>query len=100
MAQTGRIHEIATNEIPKGASGRPGTLDDSPYRWDIIEAPLAAVANQEKLLPAAFIGADGFGVTDAALRYLAPLIAGEAYPLFKNGLPDYVRLQNVAAPKN
>jgi hypothetical protein len=27
MAQTGRIHGIATNEIPKGASGRPGTLD-------------------------------------------------------------------------
>jgi 6-phosphofructokinase 1 len=35
----------------------------------------------------------------AALLYLAPLIAGEAYPLFKNGLPDYVRPQNVAAPK-
>jgi hypothetical protein len=27
MAQTGRIHEIATNEIPNGASGKPGTLD-------------------------------------------------------------------------
>jgi ATP-dependent phosphofructokinase / diphosphate-dependent phosphofructokinase len=30
---------------------------------------------------------------------LAPLVVGEAYPPFKNGLPDYVRLQNVAAPK-
>jgi hypothetical protein len=35
----------------------------------------------------------------AARRYLAPLIVGEAYPPFKNGLPDYVKLQNVAAPK-
>jgi 6-phosphofructokinase len=74
-------------------------ISDSPYRWDIIEAPLSAVANKEKLLPAEFISADGFGITEPARRYLAPLIVGEAYPPFKNGLPDYVRLQNVAAPK-
>jgi 6-phosphofructokinase 1 len=74
-------------------------ISDSPYRWDIIEAPLSAVANQEKLLPPEFISADGFGITDAARRYLAPLIVGEAFPPFKNGLPDYVRLQNVATPK-
>jgi 6-phosphofructokinase 1 len=74
-------------------------LSDSPYRWDIVEAPLSEVANQEKLLPRHFISADGFGVTAAARRYLAPLIASEAYPPFKDGLPDYVRLQNVATPK-
>jgi ATP-dependent phosphofructokinase / diphosphate-dependent phosphofructokinase len=72
---------------------------NSPYRWDIIEAPLSAVANQEKLLPSEFISADGFAITDAARRYLAPLIVGESFPPFKNGLPDYVRLQNVAVPK-
>jgi ATP-dependent phosphofructokinase / diphosphate-dependent phosphofructokinase len=43
--------------------------------------------------------ADGFGITKSAYRYLAPLIGGEAYPPFKNGLPDYVSLQNVATPK-
>jgi 6-phosphofructokinase 1 len=74
-------------------------ISDSPYRWDIIEAPLSAVANQEKLLPPEFISADGFGITDAARRYLAPLIVGEAFPPFKNGLPEYVRLQNVATRK-
>jgi 6-phosphofructokinase 1 len=74
-------------------------LSDAPYRWDIIAAPLAEVANQEKLLPPEFISVDGFGITGAARRYLAPLVVGEAYPPFKNGLPDYVRLQNVAAPK-
>ena len=74
-------------------------VSDSPYRWDIIEAPLSAVANQEKLLPAEFISADGFGITEPARRYMAPLIVGEAFPPFKNGLPDYVRLQNVAVPK-
>ena len=74
-------------------------LSDAPYRWDIIAAPLAEVANQEKLLPPDFISADGFGITEAARRYLAPLIVGEAYPPFKNGLPDYVTLQNVVVPK-
>jgi len=74
-------------------------LSDEPYRWDIIEAPLSEVANQEKLLPPDFISADGFGITAAAHRYLAPLILGEAYPPFRNGLPDYVKLRNVAVPK-
>jgi 6-phosphofructokinase len=74
-------------------------LSDAPYRWDIIEAPLSEVANREKLLPSEFISADGFGITEAARRYLAPLIDGEAYPPYKDGLPDYVKLQNAAAPK-
>jgi len=74
-------------------------LSDAPYRWEIIAAPLSEVANQEKLLPADFIRPDGFGITEAARRYLAPLIVGEAYPPFKNGLPDYVKLQNVATPR-
>ena len=74
-------------------------LSDEPYCWDIIEAPLSEIANQEKLLPPDFISADGFGITAAARRYLAPLIVGEAYPPFRNGLPDYVKLRNVAVPK-
>ena len=74
-------------------------VSDEPYRWDIVAAPLSEIANQEKLLPPDFISADGFGITEAARRYLAPLIVGEAFPPFKNGLPDYVRLQNVAAPR-
>jgi 6-phosphofructokinase len=75
-------------------------ISDAPYGWDIIAASLSGVATQERLLPPDFISADGFGVTAAARRYLAPLIVGEAYPSFKNGLPDYVKLRNVAAPKN
>ena len=74
-------------------------LSDAPYHWDIIAAPLSEVANREKLLPDDFIGTDGFSITEAARRYLAPLIVGEAYPPFRNGLPDYVKLQNVAVPK-
>ena len=72
---------------------------DRPYRWKIDEAPLTEVANREKMLPRNFIAADGFGITAKARAYLAPLIKGEAPPPFKDGLPRYVRLKNVAVPK-
>jgi 6-phosphofructokinase 1 len=74
-------------------------LGDTPYHWDIVEAPLSAVANKEKMLPRDFISSDGFGITEAARRYLAPLIMGEAYPPYKSGLPDYVKLRNTAVRK-
>ncbi len=72
---------------------------DDPYRWKIGSAPLAKVANVEKKMPKRFISRDGFGITAAARRYLAPLIAGEDYPKYKNGLPQYVKLKNVLIPK-
>ncbi len=67
-----------------------------PYRWVIGHIPLAEVANKEKKLPADYIREDGFGITAACRRYLEPLIAGEAYPPYRNGLPDYVRIKGVA----
>ena len=66
-----------------------------PYRWVIGHVPLAAVANKEKKLPADYIRADSFGISSACRRYLEPLIAGEAYPPYKDGLPDYVRIKGV-----
>ena len=72
---------------------------DKPYRWTIGTAPLARVANREKMMPRSFITADGFGITAAARRYLTPLVQGEAYPPYRDGLPDYVTLRNVPVPK-
>jgi 6-phosphofructokinase 1 len=62
-------------------------------------AQLSQVANVEKMMPKDFITEDGFGITDKCREYLAPLINGEDYPPYKDGLPDYVRLKNVAVPK-
>lgn len=68
--------------------------NDSPYKWSIGEANLADCANVEKTLPRDFISDDGFSITDKAKAYLAPLIEGEAYPPYHNGLPHYVELEN------
>ena len=70
-----------------------------PYRWKIEPVPLADVANHEKKMPASFISPDGFHITDACRQYLAPLIGGEDYPPYRRGLPDYVRLKNIAVTK-
>jgi len=74
-------------------------ISDSPYRWRIEMAPLSRIANKEKMLPRRYISADGFSITAAGRRYLQPLILGEDYPPYINGLPKYVTLKNVAVPK-
>jgi len=65
-----------------------------PYRWVIGEAPLSKIANVEKMMPRSFITRDGFGITGKAREYLMPLIKGEDYPPYKDGLPQYVKLKN------
>lgn len=69
-------------------------LSDKPYRWKIECAALGRIANKEKMLPRRYITKDGFGITEAARRYLQPLIIGENYPPYINGLPKTVSLKN------
>ena len=73
--------------------------NDSPYRWKIGEAKLSKVANVERFMPKSYISKDGFDITARAMRYLRPLIAGEDYPRYKNGVPEYVRLRQQRVAK-
>jgi 6-phosphofructokinase len=74
-------------------------MSSKPYRWAIGEAPLRAIANQEKKLPRNFISPDGFGITGRCRRYLLPLIGGEGYPPYHNGLPRYATLKGAKVRK-
>jgi len=67
--------------------------NDSPYTWEIGSAPLADVANIEEKMPSDYISDDGFFITESCRKYLAPLIQGEDYPVYKDGLPNYISLQ-------
>ena len=89
LAVEGRDSIMVTIERNKGIS----------YSWSLGEASLARVANMEKKMPRSFITKDGFNITQEARKYLQPLINGEDYPPFKNGLPDYVSLRKVMVPK-
>ena len=72
---------------------------DSPYRWRTGSAPLGDVANREKKLPRDYISDDGFHVTEKCKTYLRPLIAGEDYPPYRDGLPCYARLRHAFVGK-
>ena len=63
---------------------------NNPYKWSIGSVELSKVANVEQKMPEDFITNDGFGITDKCKEYLLPLIQGEAYPEYQDGLPDYL----------
>jgi len=74
-------------------------ISNNPYKWKIGKAPLSEVANVEKMMPMDFITDDGFGITQKCKEYLLPLIEGENYPPYENGLPKYVVLKNESIEK-
>ena len=99
VQQAYAVGKAAVELALKGANAvMPAIVRTSnrPYRWKIGTAPLAEVANREHKMPREFITADGFGVTAKGRAYLAPLIQGEDYPPYRDGLPAYALLKNAA----
>jgi len=99
VEQAYAVGKAAVELALKGVNAVMPTIvrrSDRPYRWSLGHVPLGEVANKEKKLPREYIREDGFGITSACRRYLEPLIGGEAYPPYRNGLPDYVRIKGVA----
>ena len=97
VEQAYAVGKAAVEYAVAGKSGVMVTIERKPgkrYRWSLGEAPLEHIANVEKKMPRKFISRDGFAITEAAQQYLQPLIAGEDYPPYKNGVPQYARLKN------
>ncbi len=100
-----QAYAVGRAAVEYAIAGKGGVMvaierqSDEPYVWTVGEAPLEQVANVEKMMPPEFISEDGFHITEACRRYLSPLIAGEDYPPYRNGLPAYVQLKNVAVEK-
>jgi ATP-dependent phosphofructokinase / diphosphate-dependent phosphofructokinase len=96
------VGKAAVQMALKGKNAVMPTIERKPgakYKWTIGEAPLDKVANVEKKMPRDYITKDGFHITAKCREYLAPLIAGEDYPPYKNGLPVYAQLKKVFVPK-
>jgi 6-phosphofructokinase 1 len=101
-----QAYAVGTAAVDMAVAGKSGVMpvikrvSNNPYRWKIGETTLGRVANVEKMIPKSYITADGFGITPAARRYLAPLIQGEDYPPYdRDGLPKYVKMKKVLAPR-
>jgi 6-phosphofructokinase len=102
VAQAYAVGKAAVELALKGRNAVMPTIvrkSNKPYKWTVGVAKLDDVANVEKKLPRDFITDDGYGITAKCREYLAPLIQGEDYPPFKNGLPQYVTLKNVAVAR-
>lgn len=96
MQQAYALGEAAVELAMAGKNAVMPTIvrtQNQPYEWTIGHAPLAEIANVEEKMPADYISQDGFFITDVCREYLSPLIQGEDFPPFENGLPAYVRLQ-------
>lgn len=100
-----QAYAVGKAAVTMALEGKSGVMpvikrvSDQPYRWRIEVASLTRIANKEKMLPRRYISKDGFSITPACRRYLAPLIRGEDYPPYINGLPNYVTLKGVPVRK-
>ena len=96
---------VGINAIKYAIQGLNGVMPviirgkGSKYSWKIKPAPLSKIANVERKLPKAFITKDGFDVNIKAIKYLQPLILGEAYPKFYNGVPKIEQLKLIEVKK-
>ena len=87
---------LGTAGVEAVLQGKTGVMvgihrtSDMPYTTEVRTTPVADVANKVKLVPREMISKDGFNVTDAALTYLRPLVAGMEEPISTDGLPRFL----------
>jgi 6-phosphofructokinase 1 len=102
VAQAYAVGKAAVEMALEGRNAVMPTIERKsakPYKWVIGAAALKDVANQERFMPRDYITEDGFHITAKCREYLSPLIQGEDYPPFKNGMPAYVQLKNAPVEK-
>jgi 6-phosphofructokinase 1 len=100
-----QAYAVGKGAVEKALEGKGGIMvtiergTGKKYSWSLGEAPLSKIANVEKKMPRSFITKDGFGITEKAREYFQPLIQGEDYPPYKNGVPQYAKLKNILIEK-
>ena len=76
-------YEVGKKAVQYALQGLNGVMpvikrkSSTPYKWEVVSAPLTKIANVEKKLPAGFISKDGMGMTKKARSYFQPLIEGK-----------------------
>ena len=81
---------LAAVEGKTGVMMTINRADTESYSVYYDSADISGIANGVKQVPAEYINANGNGVTDACIRYLAPLIIGETTPVYENGIPKHM----------
>ncbi|MBQ8342025.1 MAG: hypothetical protein IJY22_06615, partial [Clostridia bacterium] len=96
LAESVSVGRAAVKAASEGVTREMMTIvrdSTEPYTYHVEHSDVSKIANQIMEVPAEFINERGNNVTDACARYLLPLIAGEAAPAYKNGLPDFLVIE-------
>ncbi|MCD7862832.1 MAG: 6-phosphofructokinase [Lachnospiraceae bacterium] len=83
----------AVKAAEEGKTGMMITLNrngDDPYQCGTSAYDIHAIANVERKVPDEWITEDGTGLTEAYEKYARPLIMGELLPIFVDGLPRHI----------
>ena len=102
VAQAYALGSHAVNLAVKGKNGVMASIkriSDKPYKWKLTTAPLNKVANVERKMPKNYISSDGYHITSLCRKYMEPLITGEDFPQYKNGIPVYTSFKNKKVKK-
>ena len=76
-------YEVGKKAVQYALKGLNGVMpiikrkSSTPYKWEVVPAPLTKIANVEKKIPPGFISKDGLGMTKRARSYFQPLIDGK-----------------------
>lgn len=100
-----QAYAVGKAAVEYALAGKTGVMPvirrtgNQPYRWRVEPAPLAGIMNREKRLPRGFLTTDGLRLTARARTYFGPLIQGEAWPPFAQGLPVHAQLRLKPVPR-
>lgn len=89
---------VGAYAVERAADGESGEMvlferiSDKPYEVKLGAKKVSEIANAVRKVPDEYINAEGNHITEACADYILPLIAGEAYPEYENGLPKYIVL--------
>lgn len=100
-----QAYALGKRAVELAIEGKDGVLpiisrvSTSPYKWAIEHTELENVANIEKKLPENYIDESGMMITKECREYLLPLIQGESYPNYENGIPIYTKINHIIIEK-
>ncbi len=94
-------YQVGGAAVEAAANGETGRmcairrLSNQPYQVTTELVDVNQVANLEKRVPEEWITPDGMQVTEDFERYARPLIQAELTPIYINGVPRHIHLDNV-----
>lgn len=95
IEESKKLGEHATELVLEGMSGKMSSLQRVPgkeYKVEYTVTDIREVANREKKVPREWMNAEQNGVTQEMVDYLLPLVQGEKFCEYENGLPKYIVL--------